>query len=202
MSWEKINTRHVPCPCEKGILSQDIYEDDWKRTEEGPVIIECKECREKYKVEKEYYKSLKSHRGDWTNYWLVPNNYPEYNGVSVKKVYPTKTEMYNMVQRDFVEYLIITYDFNELIEARNNMTQNKAFDKIRGIARIIAKEYKRQFKSQNVKDMLVFVEKAITLYKMYEGNHENRKIVEEKEKQEYAAYLEEKKKHIIPVIFI
>lgn len=200
MGWEKMNTLHSSCPCGKGILSQDIYEDDWNRREEKNVVIECEECRKKYSVEKQYYKRLKSHYGERTNYWLVPINYPEYAGVSVEKVYPTKTKMYNMLERDFVEYLIITYDYKELVEAKNNMTLNKAYAKIGGTAKKIAKEYRQQYKSQNVMNMLEFVERAIALYRMYEGNHENRIIVEEKEKQEYTAYLEEKEKHIIPVI--
>ena len=51
MSWEEMSTSQTVCPCGKGYITQKHYGDDWNRFKDDPIVIECEECKKKYKVE-------------------------------------------------------------------------------------------------------------------------------------------------------
>jgi hypothetical protein len=184
MSWEELYTRKMICPCGKGYLTQTTYGDDWNRYKEGPIHIECEICNKNYRVEGSF---------------LIPYDYPAYSGTRVSTMYPTKTDMFNMYNRDFVEYLIISYDYEELLEAKENMIECGAYKKLDGISKRIASEYKSQFNSQRVASIVEKVDVSIEQYHEYNGNHEARKIIAKQEEQEYALYRKEKAKYQIPI---
>jgi hypothetical protein len=172
------------CPCGKGYITQTTYGDDWNRFKEGPINIECEICNKKYRVD------------DGS---LTPYDYPEYTGIRLSTVYPTRTNMTNLYSRDFVEYLIISYDYEELLEAKEKMIKCGAYKKLHGVSKRIASDYKYQFKSQRVAAIVEKVDASIKQYYEYNGNHEARKIVAKQQEQEYALYRKEKAKYQIPI---
>ena len=44
-----------PIPLRKGGIKIDIYGDDWKRTEERTLTINCQECAKKSEITSEYF---------------------------------------------------------------------------------------------------------------------------------------------------
>ena len=40
MSWDKTYKKEI-CPCGKGVLVQEVRDDDWNRVEFGKPYIEC-----------------------------------------------------------------------------------------------------------------------------------------------------------------
>lgn len=58
MSWDKTYNKEI-CPCGKGILVQEVRDDDWNRVEFGKPYIECEECKTKYKIiERHFFNPL------------------------------------------------------------------------------------------------------------------------------------------------
>lgn len=199
MSWELKRTQSMKCPCGKGQIIQETYDDDWGRDEERHPKIECTECQKKFKVFKKSHPQRKPYHGGGESYYLLPIDYPDYTGTQVSAIYKTKTDMTNISQRDFVEYLIVTYDLNQLIEAYNQMIQYSSYAKLTGTSKHIAKAYKGQFNSQRVKFIAEKTQEAIRGYGEYYGNYEQRKVVEESEKKEYAAYCIDREQYLIPI---
>lgn len=50
MSYEVCNSEKISCPCGRGKISKVLKTNDWGRTKED-IIIECEQCRKKYKIE-------------------------------------------------------------------------------------------------------------------------------------------------------
>lgn len=201
MSWELIRRQVAACPCGKGSLIQNVYEDDWNQIDLGSVEIECLECKKIYKTFTESYPERKPHYGQTERSFLLPINYPNYTGTQVSSVYKTKSDMFNLNNRDFVEYLIVSYPLLELIDTKNQMTQKGSAAKLNRMAKKIAKEHKRQFNSLRLTSILPKVQRAIDNYTQYEGNYQQRLIIQERENAERAAYDKDKKSHSILINF-
>ena len=72
MSWEEMSTSQTVCPCGKGYITQKHYGDDWNRFKDGPIVIECEECKKKYKVEEVNHYGMLTSDGSWSEYFLLP----------------------------------------------------------------------------------------------------------------------------------
>lgn len=191
MSWEEMGTKKISCPCGKGFISQTEYGDDWNRYEYSSVIIECDNCKNKYKVESEYHCCYKPGHGNWTVYYLLPIDYPEYDGIKEHDVYP----IHNLFDVSFHEYLMENYSENSLISAKNEYQLKKSSSKVTGFAKNICKDHKRRFNTVKYKLVLEQINKAIVEYSSYTGNYEQREIVRQQEKKERAEYDTKKEKY-------
>lgn len=179
MSWEKISESQIKCPCGKGRIYQKHYMDDWNRYRDSEAIIDCHECSKKYKVE--------------TNY-LTPIDYPAYTGFKVTSLYG---ERKNIFSCDFEIYLIENYTDIELNEAASQLTSVTSSAKLSGMAKKIREDHKWKFKTVRIQLIRERVSKAILQYNSISGNKVQRMEAEERERAEYNAYMEEKRKHQI-----
>lgn len=195
MSWEEIGTTCIPCPCGKGVISQSHYGDDWNRFENGPVLIECEECKNKYVVESEHYCSYHPGRGDSTVFYLTPVEYPPYTGVCEKAIFgPLHNNIY---QISFADYLIENYSLQDLIAAKEEYCAKHSSVKVGGIAKQICKEHKRFYNSVNSSSIITHLEKAVCNYVSYHGSYDQRIIVRQEERAEREKYNSEKRNHQI-----
>lgn len=196
MSWEEMYTKTIPCLCGKGHIMQKSYGDDWNRFEDGPVIIECEDCKNKYVVEEEHHYGMMRSDGDWTIYYLTPISYPVYSGIRMRDVYPQSINIFNMT---FIEYLVKSYTFEQLQEALIEIEKKGAASRLIGIARKIREDHKRRFHSVKIASIMPFVKQAITNYSKYEDNGDNRAKIMKQEQEELSAYNTEKRKHQIRI---
>lgn len=195
MSWEEVGKKEIACPCGKGLISQVRYGDDWNRFEDGPVIIECEECKKKYQVESEYHSSYRPGHGDWTTYYLTPIEYPSYAGICENSIYGT---VHNGIKQiPFDEYLIETFSLIDLKSAKAEYSEKRSSAKVTGAAMKICKEHKRWFHSVKATAILSKLEIAISKYDDYYGSFDQRIVVREQEKIERAEYQCEKRKYQI-----
>lgn len=195
MSWEEMSVTRIPCPCGKGTISQAHYSDDWNRFENGQVVIECEECRKKYKVEGEHHQSYHPGHGDWTIYYLTPIEYPPYTGICENNIYgPLHTNIYNTA---FEDYLIEQYSLSDLEIAKAEYSEKFSSSKVTGIAKQICKDHKRFFNSVRAVLIIEKLEIAVEQYRTYEGSYDQRIIVRQQENQERKEYQQEKRKHQI-----
>lgn len=195
MGWEEMFTRSVPCPCGKGKISQTEYGDDWNRFQSGPVVIECDECRNLYKVDSDSYGSYKPKHGSWTIYYLLPIDYPRYSGITECNVYP----IHNIYDISFHAYLIENYSKNTLIAAEKEYWLKKSSSKVTGAASSICKEHKRRFNTVKFQLVLDQIKLAIHKYDSYTGTYEQRQEIRELEKVQRQEYNAEKEKHRIKI---
>lgn len=193
MSWEEMGTRSVPCPCGMGTISQTSYGDDWNQIEYGPVVINCDDCKERYRVEEEHHMCPYPGHGGHTNYYLTPINYPTYSGTELSKVY----SKHNSGKSYFANYLVESYTFEELREAKNEATNKTASSKLSGSAGCICYDCKRVLKTSKLKVIREQIEEALKKYPNYDGTKEQRNIIQEKEEHERRIYNKEKRKYQI-----
>lgn len=195
MSWEEMSTTRIPCPCGKGTISQAHYGDDWNRFKNGQVLIECEECRKKYKVESEYHQSYHPGHGSWTKYYLTPVEYPPYAGIRENDIYgPPHTNIYDTA---FEDYLIEHYSLSDLETATDEYREKCSSSKVFGVAKQICKDHKRFFNSVKVSLIVEKLEIAIEQYRTYRGSYDQRIIVRQQESKEREEYQREKRKHQI-----
>lgn len=195
MSWEEMSTTRISCPCGKGTISQAHYADDWNRFKAGLVLIECEECRKKYKVEEEHHQSYNPGHGGWTICYLTPVEYPPYTGICENDIYgPLHT---NICDIPFEDYLIEQYSLNDLEIARKEYNEKRSSSKVSGIAKQICKKHKSFFNSVKATLIIKKLEIAIEQYKTYQGSYDQRILVRKQEKQERNGYQQEKRKYQI-----
>lgn len=195
MSWEESSTTRIICPCGKGHISQTSYDDDWNRTKYGDVIIECEECKKKYKVESEHHSHYYPWNGSWTEYYLTPIVYPEYSGITEESVYGPLH--YNFKDIPFSNYLIENHPKLNLIQARDEFCSVHNSAKVTGFAKEVCKEHKRFFNSVKCASIIEQLKAAIEQYDSYFGSYDQRIVLREKEAQERQIYKTEKRKHQI-----
>ena len=195
MSWEEIRLSQMVCPCGKGYITQKHYGDDWNRFEDGPVVIECEDCAKKYKVEEVSHHRQLASDGSWSEYFLLPKDYPEYSG-------PNETETYGASANpnwDFTGWLIEHFTEDELKEAENQLHQVKASSKLNGNAAYICKKHKGALKTVKVSAILVSIEKAVEAYPRYIGNKTQRERIRMAESSALSVYNEKRCKKQIPI---
>lgn len=195
MSWEEMNTSQTVCPCGKGHITQKHYGDDWNRFEDGPVVIECEECKKKYKVESVTHRGMLTSDGSWDEYFLLPKDYPEYDGPSETATYGASANPY----WDFTGWLIENFTEDELREVEEQLHTVKASSRLTECAAYICREHKSALKTVKVSSILASVEKAIAAYPDYVGNNQQREEVKKREKSAFNIYWEEKRKHRISI---
>lgn len=195
MSWEEMSRSQTACPCGKGYITQKHYGDDWNRFKDGPVVIECENCKKKYKVEEEKHDRMLTSDGYWSEYFLLLKDYPEYDG-------PSETATYGSSEnpnRDFTGWLIQHFTEAELKKAEEQLRAVKASSKLTGNAAYICKEHKSALKTVRVSAILASVERALSAYPEYVGSKQQREEVRKQEKIARADYYEEKVKHRIAI---
>lgn len=195
MSWEETGITKVTCPCGKGIISQKHYGDDWNRFKDGEVVIECEDCKKRYRIESEYHESYHPGHGDWTIYYLTPIEYPSYTGIRENDIYGALHN--NIYEVSFVDYLIERYSLCDLTTALTEYIEKRSSSKVSGIAAQIRKEFKHFFNSVKAASIIEKLEEAIKRYSTYQGSYEQRMIVRNQENKERAEYMREKQKHQI-----
>lgn len=195
MSWEEINKSQVVCPCGKGYITQKHYVDDWNRFESGPVVIECEDCKKKYEVESVSHSRRSISDRFQSKYFLLPKDYPEYDGPSETSTYGASANPYS----DFTGWLIENFTENELREVETQLHMVKASSRLIGNAAYICKEHKNALKTVRVSSILASVEKAIVAYPDYVGNKQQREEVRKREDKARNIYCKEKVKHQIAI---
>lgn len=195
MSWEEMSTSKIVCPCGKGYITQKHFSDDWNRFEDGPVIIECEDCNKKYKVESIKHNGMLISDGSWEEYFLLPKDYPNYNGPSEIATYGVGANSYY----DFTGWLIEHFSVNELREAEEQLHMAKSSSRLTGNAAYICKEHKRALKTVKVSSILASVVKAIAIYPDYVGNKQQREEVRKREATARIIYNSEKTEHQIAI---
>ena len=194
MSWEEVGITTVPCLCGKGYISRTDYMDDWNRYE-SKYSIECPECSKKYHIITR--RSYRKHDGELgEDQYLLENEYPDYVGTSLLDVFPGIVDVFQM---PFDEYLIRTYTSDDLKDALAELNTVKAVSRLTGCAASIAYRHKRSFHSAKISVLKAYVERACKKYNEIADNKENRLPIEQKEREERAAYEEEMLKHLIHV---
>ena len=197
MSWEEMSKSQTICPCGKGHIMQKHYGDDWNRFEDGPVVIECEDCKKKYKVEKETHSGRLNSDGFWNQYFLLPIDYPEYNGPSESVTYGLSANSH----WNFTGWLIEHFTEEELLSAEEQLHTVKSSARLTGNAVDICKEHRRALKTVKVSAIRTSVEKAMSAYPSYVGNKKQREEVKKREEEARNIYREEKRKHRIAINF-
>lgn len=195
MSWEEMSMSKTVCPCGKGRIIQKHYGDDWNRFKDGPVIIECEDCEKKYRVEEVFHSARLASDGSWTEYFLVPKDYPEYSGPNEDVTYGSTT----FPAWNFTGWLIENYTEEELKDAEKQLCSVKSSAALTGVASEICKEHKRALKTVRVSSILASVKKGIDAYPNYVGNKQQRSKLRKRESKARQEYLKEKSKHQIAI---
>lgn len=195
MSWEEMYTHSTVCPCGKGKITQTSYGDDWNRFKDGPVTIECEECSQKYKVEEVSHHGALTSDGSWSEYFLLPKDYPDYDGPSESKTYGEAANP----NWDFTGWLIENFTEDELKEVEDQLHKVRASSKLTGNAAYICKAHKSAMKTVKVSAILASVEKALGDYPGYVGNKTQREKVRTEENSERSVYFEGRRKKRIPI---
>lgn len=195
MSWEEMSTKTVKCPCGNGTVSQTYYMDDWNRTKSGKLVINCSQCKENYIVEEEHHHGRTTADGYWTVHYLTPKNYPKYDGITVEKIYPKRDKI------TFFEFLIISYEYDCLSNALNELKNESAVSRLTGFSKHICKMHKTSLNSARITEVREKVEFAVNHYFDYEDNKDNRNKIEKQYELEYKEYLNEKRKNQIKLDF-
>ena len=195
MSWEEMSTSQTVCPCGKGYITQKHYGDDWNRFKDGSVVIECEDCKKKYKVEEVNHYRMLTSDGCWSEYFLLPKDYPKYDGPSETATYGSSANP----NWDFTGWLIQHFTEAELEETEEQLHVVKASSKLTGNAAYICKEHKSALKTVRVSSILASVERALSAYPEYVGNKQQREEVRKQEEVAHADYYEEKVKHRIAI---
>lgn len=195
MSWEEMRTEETACPCGKGRITMSLYGDDWNRIEEGPVIIECKECANRYKVEKEIQRGMLRSDGEWNIYYLTPKDYPDYSGVKESDFFPEPASKYE----DFPAWLIENYTESGLRNVLDQLRRNTSSAKLIGNAKKVRDEYRKAKNTVRISEITRTVEAALERYPGYVGNKAQREEIRDRERNERMSYIREKRKHQIVI---
>ena len=196
MSLEEMYTSMTPCPCGKGTISQAHFADDWNRYTDDPVIINCDECKKRYVVEEVKHYSQDGEYG--ATYYLVPKDYPAYDGIQESNVWGN---LHDIQSVPFHEYLIENFSMTDLCSVLNEYMEKGNSAKVTGIARKIRDKCAEAFKSVKVSLIEENIRIAILKYKDYTGSYNQREITRTQEKSERAVYEAEKQKHRIKITF-
>ena len=179
------------CPCGKGKITQTCYSDDWNRYQDGPVVIECKDCSKMYKIEEETHRGLLASDGSWSTYYLTPIDYPDYEGPKESDLYPTMLNQY----QNFPVWLIENFTEGELRGVLNQLKNTTSSAKLTGIAVRIREAHKKAKKTVRVSEITKTVETALEKYQKHVGNKIQREVIRKKEYEGRSAYMKEKRKH-------
>lgn len=187
MSWDKHYKKEI-CPCSKGVLVQEVREDDWNRVEFGRPYIECDECKTKYKIiERHFFQP--PWKGDGVCYYLVPIDLVD-EAVYENKY--TNIDEHKLAQEDFSKCLKCVYSLNVLNEALLELNKISNCTSAKGFAREIIKLRKRYLHSCRLKELIQEVTKAINSYD--EGpNFELIRAEDERNSKKRAAFWEKVK---------
>lgn len=194
MSWEEMSSKQVgPCPCGNGRIVRTVRMDDWSRSE-ADYRLECGTCSKKYQVI--YEVTGRCHPGhERVSAYLIPINYPPYNGPSEQAEYGPKKTSTN----DFVVWLIENETRPALIDAKEDLVACGNCSRVKGIAAQVVENRRRLLKSARVKVIANEIDSALEQYDTYVGNAEQRETLRVIEQAERTKYEERRRKVMIPV---
>lgn len=193
MSWEQMDLRKCKCPCGKGEITQPWYMDDWNRTKDGEIIIQCPECREKYRIESKTYHTCDGE--SYTIHYLTPKDYPAYDGPD------ENLACQNRKATQFHEFLIENYSLDTLKNAQAEYEKKRSSSNLTPKTREICNYHKYYFHSVKASLVIEQIKKAIEEYEDYRALYEKRMIVRKNEEKARRDYEEEKRKHQIRIDF-
>jgi hypothetical protein len=176
MSWDT-DYRKEKCPCGKGYIVQETRSDDWNRTEDGRPLIECEECKKKYKVAEVHYFEL-PWRGDGVAYYLVPIDLQD------KAVYEHKysvIEPYRFAKNDFARYIICSYPRRDVEAALEQIKATSNCSKAQIPLKNIVDDRKKSLGSCKRKVLIDELSQALA---NYESGPNYELIAAEKERNE------------------
>ena len=159
MSWDKTYKKEI-CQCGKGVLVQEVRDDDWNRVEFGKPYIECEECKTKYKIIERHF--FQPHwKGDGICYYLVPIDLVD-DAVYENKY--TNIDVRKLAQEHFSKCLKCVYSLNVLNEALSELKKISNCSSVKGFAREIIKLRKKYLHSCRLKELTQEIIKAINTY--------------------------------------
>lgn len=194
MSWEEMSSKQVgPCPCGNGHIACTVRMDDWGRSEVG-YRLECGTCSKIYQVVHEV--TGRCHPGhEREAAYLIPIDYPLYNGPSEEAKYgPKKAQM-----NDFVVWLIENETRSALVDAKGDLVACGNCSRVKGIAAQVVDNRRRLLKSARVKVIAKEIDSALECYDAYVGNAEQREALRVIEQAERAKYEERRYGAMIPI---
>lgn len=187
MSWDKTYKKEI-CPCSKGVLVQEVRDDDWNRVEFGKPYIECEECKTKYKIIERHFFEY-PWKGDGVCYYLVPIDLVD-DAVYENKY--TSIDEQKLAQEDFSKCLKCVYSLKVLNEALSELKKISNCSSAKDFARDIIKLRKRYLHSCRLKELIQEITTAINSYD--EGpNFELISAEEERNSKKRAAFWEKVK---------
>ena len=133
--------------------------------------------------------------GSWSKYFLLPKDYPKYDGPSETAIYGSSANP----NWDFTGWLIQHFTEAELEETEEQLHVVKVSSKLTGNAAYICKEHKSALKTVRISAILASVERALSAYPEYVGNKQQREEIRKQEEIAHADYYEEKVKHRISI---
>ena len=93
---------------------------------DDPVVIECEDCKKKYKDEEVKHYRMLTFDGSWSEYFLLPKDYPEYDGPSETATYGSSANP----NWDFVGWVIQHFTEAELEETEEQLHVVKVSSKL------------------------------------------------------------------------
>lgn len=127
--------------------------------------------------------------------YLIPINYPLYNGPSEEAKYGPKTASTN----DFVVWLIENEMKSALVDAKEALVACGNCSRVKGIAARVVENRRRLLKSARVKVIAKEIDSALERYDAYVGNAEQREALRVIEQAERAKYEERRHRAMIPI---
>jgi hypothetical protein len=168
MSWDS-RIVSVKCLCGNGTIDQEISDDDWGRSREGFPIINCNECKKKYKIIEIRHHSYKPMRGDYVAYYAVPLSFNE----TIPFITTYKEPELDALIANFPLMLVVKEPLGflkELSEELKNVTNVSSLKDLR--TRDLINWRKRYLHSCKTADLKTDVEDAIVRYNSFGVNFE------------------------------
>lgn len=168
MSWEIVNTQDYKCACGEGNINISLSSNDWNQTSEN-ATINCRKCKEKYLIEENH---IYKHAGDsYTKYFLIDKSLVAYK---------PKSRIINPKDISKWQYICYEFNFDQLIEIKENSKNIKSFTQANDIAKTLMKKYKRAFGTQKYAEIQDNLSIAIDKYGSFDLNkdkYDQQKVV-------------------------
>lgn len=165
MSWETISVSQCKCACGNGRVYIKHQGDDWNRFRDIGPIVECERCSKQYILKK----LVRPSDGLLVSrYYLVPANCDE---LVHRPVEPPKEAMGRKMS--YCDFLIQGYTKTDLLACRKELFSKTSCSSLTGIAREIASQRKKLYRSAKISVLRAEIETALSVYDHRSDNREN-----------------------------